>query len=67
MARDRVDLSTSQLRRFLIMKATFYISIGMLIGVTLVYLSIYASRVDSLRSYLQEKEDADKAVRDGRK
>ena len=49
------------------MKATFYISIGMLIGVTLVYLSIYASRVDSLRNYLQEKEDADKAVRDGRK
>jgi hypothetical protein len=67
VARDRVDLSTSQLRRFLIMKATFYISIGVLIGVATVYLSIYASRVDSLRNYLQEKEAADKAIRDGRK
>jgi hypothetical protein len=49
------------------MKATFYISIGVLIGVATVYLSIYASRVDSLRNYLQEKEAADKAIRDGRK
>jgi hypothetical protein len=49
------------------MKVTLFLLIGTLIGVSLTYLSMYANRADSLRSYLQDLHERDVEVKKGKK
>jgi hypothetical protein len=49
------------------MEAIFYLPIGIMLGIACAYVSIYVTRVDTLRSYLQEVENNDKAIKEGKK